>query len=50
MVHALCLDAGEAKLADLQRLSPRRFALWKQILAKAPTIARPVGEPYPPAD
>lgn len=41
MVYALCLDAGDAKLADLRRFSPRRFALWKKILGEAPKLDPP---------
>ena len=30
-IHAMCLDAGPAKLAELKKLSPRRHALWEAI-------------------
>ncbi len=36
MIYAVCLDAGPEQLAELKKLSPRRFALWKKIL-KGPT-------------
>ena len=45
MVYALCLDAGEEKLADLRRFSPRRFDLWKKILAEAPKLDPPAVKP-----
>lgn len=41
MVYALCLDAGAAKIADLRRLSRRRFAVWETILAEAPRLDPP---------
>ncbi|MCX6875630.1 MAG: hypothetical protein NTW21_17755 [Verrucomicrobia bacterium] len=31
-VYALCVDAGQARLNELQALSPRRFALWKMMV------------------
>lgn len=31
-VYAVCLDAGHQYLADLKKLSPKRFALWEKIL------------------
>jgi hypothetical protein len=30
-IHAMCLDAGPEKLAELKKLSPRRHALWEAI-------------------
>ena len=41
LVYAVCLDAGAARLAELQKLSPKRFALWADILKTAPTIPPP---------
>lgn len=32
LVYALCLDAGREKLAELKKLSPRRFEQWEAIL------------------
>lgn len=34
MLYALCLDAGKERLAELGKLSPRRFILWQEILKK----------------
>jgi len=34
MLYAICLDAGEERLAELEKLSPRRFAAWEEILEK----------------
>jgi hypothetical protein len=34
-IHAMCLDAGPEKLAELKKLSPRRHALWEAILKLA---------------
>jgi hypothetical protein len=31
-VYAACLDAGEAQLSKLRKLSPARFKLWESIL------------------
>ena len=31
-VYAICLDAGKARLAELQKLSPQRFQLWEKVL------------------
>ena len=41
LVYAVCLEAGGARLAELQRLSPRRFAQWADILRTAPTLPPP---------
>jgi len=41
LVYAVCLDAGAARLAELQKLSPKRFALWADILKTAPTLPPP---------
>jgi len=32
MVYAVCLDAGPEHVAELKKLSPKRFALWQRIL------------------
>jgi len=34
MLYAICLDAGKERLAELKEKSPRRFALWEEILTK----------------
>lgn len=34
MVYAICLDAGKERLAELKEKSPRRFAIWQEILTK----------------
>ena len=34
-IHAMCLDAGPEKVAELKKLSPRRHALWEAIQAAA---------------
>jgi hypothetical protein len=41
LVYAACLDAGAARLAELQKMSPKRFALWADILKTAPTLPPP---------
>jgi hypothetical protein len=45
LVYGIALDAGAAHLQHLQTLSPRRFALWEEILdlagAKAPAATTP---------
>jgi hypothetical protein len=40
-LHALCLQAGPAKLEDLRRRSPRRFEIWTAILKTAPSLPAP---------
>lgn len=35
LVYALCLDAGKKELAELEKLSPQRYALWERILSSA---------------
>ena len=35
LVYALCLDSGKKELAELKKLSPRRYALWETILTTA---------------
>jgi formylglycine-generating enzyme required for sulfatase activity len=35
-LYAVCLDAGQGPLAELRRLSPRRFALWTLMLCSQP--------------
>ena len=35
-LYAVCLDAGQTRLAELQRLSPSRFALWTLMLGSQP--------------
>lgn len=32
MTYAVCLDAGPEHLAEIKKLSPKRFALWERIL------------------
>ncbi len=34
-VHAVCLDAGKERLAELKKRSPQRFRLWDRILQGA---------------
>lgn len=34
MLYAICLDAGNERLAELKEKSPRRFAIWQEILTK----------------
>jgi hypothetical protein len=34
MLYAICLDAGKERLAEVKEKSPRRFAIWQEILTK----------------
>ena len=34
MLYAICLDAGKERLAEAKEKSPRRFAIWQEILTK----------------
>lgn len=39
LVYAICLDAGSARLDDLRRRSPTRFAQWEHILEASGAVA-----------
>lgn len=41
LVYAICLDAGPARLDDLRRRSPTRFAQWEHILEASGAVERP---------
>ena len=43
-VYAVCLDAGPKPFAQLKKLSPKRFALWEQVL-KLSCIEQPTTRP-----
>jgi len=47
MIYAVCLDAGREQLAELKKLSPKRFALWQSILvAYSPEALRKTLDPF----
>ena len=47
MVYAVCLDAGPEHLAELKKLSPKRFALWARILNPySPQALRKTLDPF----
>ena len=47
-VYAVCFNAGPERLAELKKLSPRRFSLWEQILLRTPPPQRSWTEPLWP--
>ncbi len=47
-VYCVCYNAGPEKLAELRKLSPRRFSIWEHILMKAPPPQRSWTQPLWP--
>jgi len=49
-VYSVCLNAGPKPLAELKKLSPRRFAMWEYMLLRAPLPQRSWSEPLYPGE
>jgi len=49
-VYSVCFNAGPERLAELKKLSPRRFSLWEHILLRAPAPQRSWTQPLWPGE